>query len=174
MHRTPFRPLWTELKGFGSRRTVAPSPDGVHDCPMANRRFAPKDVLRETFLTQLAVAPDGSSVVYGRRTIEGGEYRTRLWRVPTSGGRAEQITSGEGDFRPRFSPDGTTLAFISSRSGKAGISLVASPKLRAWSVRFIAARSSRPSRRSPRRVSRTERCFAVPASIRACENPQVS
>jgi len=86
---------------------------------MANRRFAPKDVLRETFLTQLAVAPDGSSVVYGRRTIEGGEYRTRLWRVPTSGGRAEQITSGESDSRPRFSPDGETLAFISSRSGKA-------------------------------------------------------
>ena len=86
---------------------------------MADRRFAPKDVLRETFLTQLAVAPDGSSVVYGRRTIEGGEYRTRLWRVPTSGGRAEQITSGESDSRPRFSPDGKTLAFISSRSGKA-------------------------------------------------------
>ncbi|HEY7148426.1 MAG TPA: S9 family peptidase [Gaiellaceae bacterium] len=86
---------------------------------MAPRRFAPKDVLRETFLTQLAVAPDGSSVVYGRRTIEGGEYRMRLWRVPASGGRAEQITTGDGDSRPRFSPDGKTLAFISARSGKA-------------------------------------------------------
>ena len=86
---------------------------------MAPRRFAPKDVLRETFLTQLAVAPDGSSVVYGRRTIEGGEYRTRLWRVPMSGGQAEQITTGDGDMRPRFSPDGTTLVFISARSGKA-------------------------------------------------------
>lgn len=85
---------------------------------MAPRRFAPKDVLRETFLTQLAVAPDGSSVVYGRRTIEGGEYRTRLWRVPTSGGRAEQITTGDGDLRPRFSPDGKTLVFLSVRSGK--------------------------------------------------------
>ena len=85
---------------------------------MAPRRFAPKDVLRETFLTQLAVAPDGSSVVYGRRTIEGGEYRTRLWRVPMSGGRAEQITTGDGDLRPRFSPDGKTLVFLSVRSGK--------------------------------------------------------
>ena len=85
---------------------------------MAPRRFAPKDVLRETFLTQLAVAPDGSSVVYGRRTIEGGEYRTRLWRVPMSGGRAEQITTGDGDSRPRFSPDGKTLVFLSVRSGK--------------------------------------------------------
>jgi len=51
---------------------------------MAVRRFAPKDVLRETFLTHLAVAPDGSAVVYGRRTIEDGAYKTRLWRVPMS------------------------------------------------------------------------------------------
>jgi dipeptidyl aminopeptidase/acylaminoacyl peptidase len=85
---------------------------------MAPRRFAPKDLLRETFLTHLAVAPDGSSVVYGRRTIEGGEYRIRLWRVPMTGGRAEQITTGDADVRPRFSPDGKTLLFLSTRSGK--------------------------------------------------------
>jgi len=85
---------------------------------MAVRRFAPKDLLRETFLTHLAVAPDGSSVVYGRRTMEEGAYKTRLWRVPMSGGRAEQITTGDSDFRPRFSPDGKTLAFLSMRSDK--------------------------------------------------------
>ena len=38
---------------------------------MAPRRFSPKDVLRETMLTHLAVAPDGSTAVYGRRTIDG-------------------------------------------------------------------------------------------------------
>ena len=86
---------------------------------MAVRRFVPKDVLREAFLTHLAVAPDGSSTVYGRRTIEDAAYKTRLWRVPMSGGRAEQITTGEADGRPRFSPDGKTLVFISGRSGKA-------------------------------------------------------
>jgi hypothetical protein len=42
---------------------------------MALRRFSPKDVLRETFLTQVAVAPDGLVVVYGRRTIEDGRTR---------------------------------------------------------------------------------------------------
>jgi dipeptidyl aminopeptidase/acylaminoacyl peptidase len=75
-------------------------------------------VLRETFLAQITVAPDGSSVVYGRRTIEDGSYRTRLWRVPMTGGRAEQITTGDTDTRPRFSPDGKTLLFLSTRSGK--------------------------------------------------------
>ena len=85
---------------------------------MAARRFTAKDVLRETLIKHLAVAPDGSSAVYGRRTIEGNEYRTRLWRVPLARGRAEQITTGDLDFRPRFSPDGRTLLFLSTRSGK--------------------------------------------------------
>jgi len=85
---------------------------------VAARRFTPKDLLRETFLTHLDVAPDGSSVVYGRRTIEGGAYKTRLWRVAMDGGRAEQITTGDSDSRPRFSPDGKTLGFLSGRSGK--------------------------------------------------------
>src|SRR6266540_1149716 len=81
------------------------------------RRFTGKDVLRETRISQLAVAPDGSTAVYARRTIEGGEYRTRLWRVPLTRGRAEQITTGELDVRPRFSPDGHTVLFLSRRSG---------------------------------------------------------
>jgi dipeptidyl aminopeptidase/acylaminoacyl peptidase len=82
------------------------------------RLFAGREVLRETLITKLDVAPDGSSVVYARRTIEGNEYRSRLWRVPTDRGRPEQITTGDVDKRPRFSPDGRTLLFLSARSGK--------------------------------------------------------
>jgi dipeptidyl aminopeptidase/acylaminoacyl peptidase len=85
---------------------------------MAARRFTPKDVLREALVTHLAVAPDGSSAVFGRRTIEGNEYRTRLWRVSLGRGRAEQITTGDVDFRPRFASDGRSLLFLSTRSGK--------------------------------------------------------
>jgi acylaminoacyl-peptidase len=82
------------------------------------RRFTARDILRETKVTQLALAPDGSQAVYARRTIEGGEHRTRLWRLPTTRGRAEQISAGDLDTRPRFSPDGRTLLFLSTRSGK--------------------------------------------------------
>jgi dipeptidyl aminopeptidase/acylaminoacyl peptidase len=82
-----------------------------------SRPFRPKDVLKQVLLQAVALSPDALSVVYGRRTIERGKYRSRLWRVPYSGGRPEQLTSGEADSRPRFSPDGATLLFLSRRGG---------------------------------------------------------
>src|ERR671939_1381921 len=86
---------------------------------MAERRpFRPRDLLRQVQMQELAVAPDGESVVYARRSVEDGEYRKRLWRVPWRGGRPEQLTGGELDAAPRFSPDGSTLLFLSRRSGK--------------------------------------------------------
>src|ERR687886_919143 len=81
-------------------------------------RFRPRDLLRQVQMQELAVSPDGESVVYAKRTVEDGEYRKRLWRVLWRGGRPEQLTGGELDAAPRFSPDGSTLLFLSRRSGK--------------------------------------------------------
>ena len=70
-------------------------------------------------IQDLAVAPDASSVVYGRRTIEDGKYRKTLWRTTFRGGRPDRLTSAAGiDARPRFSPDGSSLLFLSDRSGR--------------------------------------------------------
>ena len=82
--------------------------------------FKPEDVLKQVVISAVAVAPDGSSVVYVRRTVEDGKYARRLWRTTLDGGRApEQLTSAKAnDGRPRFSPDGKTLLFISDRTGK--------------------------------------------------------
>ena len=83
------------------------------------RPFRPKDLLNQVVIQGLAVAPDGESVVYVRRTIEDNKYVRRLWRVPFKGGRAEQLTTAKSnDTRPRFSPDGISLLFTSDRSGK--------------------------------------------------------
>ena len=85
----------------------------------ATRPFRPRDLLQQVVIQGLAVAPDGTSVVYTRRTIEDNSYRRRLWRVSFDGGRSEQITNGKGtDTKPRFSPDGTSLLFVSDRTGK--------------------------------------------------------
>src|SRR5260370_5136920 len=83
------------------------------------RSFRAKDLLNQVVIQGLAVAPDGESVVYVRRTVEDNKYARRLWRVPFKGGRPEQFTSAKSnDTRPRFSPDGRTLLFVSDRSGK--------------------------------------------------------
>ncbi|HEV2030356.1 MAG TPA: S9 family peptidase [Candidatus Dormibacteraeota bacterium] len=85
----------------------------------ANPPFRPKDLLKQVVIQGLAVAPDGSSIVYARRTVEDNNYVRRLWRTTFKGGRPEQITTGKGSSRqPRFSPDGNSMLFMSDRSGK--------------------------------------------------------
>src|ERR1051325_10808196 len=81
--------------------------------------FQGKDILQQVLIAALAGAPDGSSVVYVRRTVEDGKYARRLWRTNFEGTAPEQLTSARAnDGRPRFSPDGRKLLFISDRSGK--------------------------------------------------------
>lgn len=81
--------------------------------------FKPEDVLKQVVISAVAVAPDASSVVYLRRTVEDGRYARRLWRTDFEGRTHDQLTSARAnDGRPRFSPDGKLLVFISDRSGK--------------------------------------------------------
>ncbi|HEY0173294.1 MAG TPA: S9 family peptidase [Pyrinomonadaceae bacterium] len=49
------------------------------------------------------------------------DKRSHVWVVDVQGGAARQITSGEdwNDSDPRWSPDGTRIAFVSDRTGKA-------------------------------------------------------
>ena len=82
-------------------------------------RFRPADLLNQAMIQDLTVAPDGSAVVYSRRVIEDGQYRARLWRVGFAGGSPEPLTVADAnDGRPRYSPDGLALLFLSDRSGR--------------------------------------------------------
>jgi dipeptidyl aminopeptidase/acylaminoacyl peptidase len=61
------------------------------------------------------LAPDAESVVYVLRVVVGDRYRSHLWRVPWSGGRARQLTHGAvRDAGPAISPDGGSVAFVRS------------------------------------------------------------
>ena len=67
-------------------------------------------------LSQPAVSPDGSSIVFSA----GGD----LWSVPLAGGVARLLVAHPAqDSRPLWSPDGRSLAFVSSRTGNGDIYL---------------------------------------------------
>ncbi len=60
-----------------------------------------------------AVSRDGSLVAYTRRTVEGNDYRTRIWCVERAGGRPRALTDGPvDDSAPAFSADGRHVLFL--------------------------------------------------------------
>lgn len=57
-----------------------------------------------------SISPDGSSIAF--------TYKGDLYRVPSNGGTAQQLTFHEAhDFMPQWSKDGTQIAFASDRYG---------------------------------------------------------
>jgi dipeptidyl aminopeptidase/acylaminoacyl peptidase len=84
----------------------------------------PSDVTRIVTIGDPRVAPDGAAIAYVVTWADApaNEYRSRIWltSVP-AGGPGAPATSGTGrDGLPRWSPDGTALAFVSHRSGGPG------------------------------------------------------
>ncbi len=67
--------------------------------------------------TDPALSPDGKTLAF--------RWANEIWTVPTSGGDATRITNHPAnDSQPKFSPDGTQIAFVSDRTGSNQIYLV--------------------------------------------------
>ena len=82
--------------------------------------FDVRDLLGMDRISDHQVSPDGKTVVFVRRVtdLEEDRGRTDLWSIPLAGGTPTRLTThAASDFNPRFSPDGKTLFFLSSRSG---------------------------------------------------------
>jgi dipeptidyl aminopeptidase/acylaminoacyl peptidase len=84
----------------------------------ATRPFRPEDLYRLRVATEPRLSPDGSQVAFSLQTVSPGKdgYRHAIWAVDTDGGGPRRLTIGaRHDIKPRYSPDGRTLAFLSDR-----------------------------------------------------------
>ncbi len=83
----------------------------------------PDDLYKLSWVSDPRIAPDGrtAAVVVWRLDREVNDYASGIWFVPFDGsGPARRFTAGEKqDLAPRWSPDGSRLAFVSNRESKA-------------------------------------------------------
>lgn len=89
------------------------------------RRLQPEDLLSFQLAGDVQMAPAGDRVAYVVQSIdpEKNSYKSSIYMV-RPGEKPLRFTGGESDSSPRFSPDGTRLAFISRRSGQPQIWLM--------------------------------------------------
>jgi len=84
------------------------------------------DLLKMHRVSGATISKDGLWVAYAVATpdLEANRSVTNIWIVNTAGGAPVQITQGGRDNSPSWSPDGKTLAFLSSRDGGSEIYLL--------------------------------------------------
>jgi dipeptidyl aminopeptidase/acylaminoacyl peptidase len=78
-----------------------------------------EDLIKLERVAEPQISPDGKWVAYTVATpdMEANRNASNIWLVATAGGEAIQLTQSGKDSSPVWSPDGKTIAFISSRSG---------------------------------------------------------
>lgn len=95
---------------------------------MARRPINPDDLLHIRNLVGAALSPDGARVAYAATRVDlaASTEHVDLYLLDVATGVSKQLTFTDGvNSAPAFSPDGSTLAFLSSRGGLPQIWLLA-------------------------------------------------
>ncbi|MGH7368902.1 MAG: TolB family protein, partial [Candidatus Rokuibacteriota bacterium] len=85
------------------------------------RAMVPQDLTRIRFVSDPQISPDGRAVAFVVTTLseEKDEYLSNIWLVAAAGGEPRRFTTGSRrDTSPRWSPDGSRLAFVSEREAE--------------------------------------------------------
>jgi dipeptidyl aminopeptidase/acylaminoacyl peptidase len=86
-----------------------------------------EDLMKVHRVDDPQVSPDGRSIAFAVANVDFDANKTvsHLWLGALAGGEPREITAGAGsDNRPRWSPDGRELAFISTRGGTSQVWLL--------------------------------------------------
>ncbi len=86
--------------------------------------FSVHDMLAMDRIAEPGVSPDGRLVVFSVSVtdLEKNKRHSSLWLAATDGSFVRRLTAHEAnDSQPRWSPDGRTIYFVSTRSGSAQV-----------------------------------------------------
>ncbi len=84
-------------------------------------RLTPMDVFNLQYASDPQISPDGRRIVYVREfsDLMTDKHLSNFWIINFDGSEHRALTTGSSsDTSPRWSPDGTRLAYISDRDGK--------------------------------------------------------
>ncbi|PYR30892.1 MAG: S9 family peptidase, partial [Acidobacteria bacterium] len=90
------------------------------------RAFTLEDLYRIRSIGDVQVSPDGARAVYTVTTsdLPRGKRTTHIWLLELASGQTRQLTWSDASTAPIFSPDGRSLAFVSTRDGDANLYLL--------------------------------------------------
>ncbi|HYD84088.1 MAG TPA: LpqB family beta-propeller domain-containing protein, partial [Opitutus sp.] len=91
------------------------------------KAFSTEDICHYQTVSHLDFSPNAAFAVCTVQSTDLDDDKTEsaIWALPLDGGEPHQFSAGAGrDRAPRWSPDGSTIAFTSSRSGSPQIYLL--------------------------------------------------
>ncbi len=90
------------------------------------RPITAEDLNRIHYVQDPQISPDGRSIAFVKVSPDPLEksYKRNIWLYAMAEGALLQLTRGDKDSQPRWSPDGTQLAFVSARGDKPQVYLL--------------------------------------------------